>query len=940
MEIWNEEILPENTLLDHRYRILKVLGNGGFGITYEAINERINRRVAIKELFIKEYVERNSTVSNDVTVRNQEEVFCTAKEKFLKEARTISDFSEEPGVVGILDYFEANHTAYIVMEYLNGQTLKNYYKENGKIDANELIKLLFPVMETLEKIHKCGVIHRDISPDNLILMPDQSIKLIDFGSARDYVIRKTHTVELKGGYTPPEQYGEGIQGPWTDVYALCAVIYHGITGKKPENSIMRMLHDELQMPSELGIKTEPEMEQILKKGLQIIPDQRWQSMEEMIKAFQPMIKPEPKNIPKWVKVMSGIAMAIGMSAVIAGGVRNYYQNHPEKFKFRGKRTEHLILAPDEKMTNQDYQEAKEIIKKRLDVLVGNDNYLLDADEEQMNLIMTFPMLQDAAGDIESQEEDLLKRFITQPIKLQPAVVYTEKGVIGNRYSELRREEVLSVEVKEGAIPISYYLPKYVKENNEIPENAYLKITISKEAAERLKNHLKEKLLEDGNFMVLKIDLETAESYNLFLCTDPYGDWTVLYQTLESTDSERWKAIWEIPELSEPMQIYLEEKGNWETDNKNRLWGGMQKTENKIQQPYVILKYEQLWQSTILESAAWKEKVLDIKQKLDTLGISYAFGTAIDDERKVLIKVEQKYMNPALANTLMAGTESVCICDENHERLSGIYKDHMFAEKTETGEWKICCEINEETQSTLSELAAEKIKEGQEYAYLTLNGYKVSRKKWKDITENGKLEFSENLWNEGKIFTEEDRPLLEFIQILQNTKKDIYDEYELSNMEYHGADGKMERNASCQEARYFPEQEEYIQIRQMVKNWDSNAEVEEECQSWWNTLTIMLKMDLSRSYAKKVTDFVETLFHDNEQDLERYETIYIYLDDKDYTQKLTFGKKEEKWWLDYRMLGSDDPLETELRERIKSSEFFSEYIDENSGWEIPDSEDTK
>ena len=112
------------------------------------------------------------------------------------------------------------------------------------------------------------------------------------------------------------------------------------------------------------------------------------------------------------------------------------------------------------------------------------------------------------------------------------------------------------------------------------------------------------------------------------------------------------------------------------------------------------------------------------------------------------------------------------------------------------------------------------------------------------------------------------------------------------------------------------------------------------QSWWNTLTIMLKMDLSRSYAKKVTDFVETLFHDNEQDLERYETIYIYLDDKDYTQKLTFGKKEEKWWLDYRMLGSDDPLETELRERIKSSEFFSEYIDENSGWEIPDSEDTE
>ena len=147
MEIWNEEILPENTLLDQRYRILRVLGNGGFGITYEAVNERINRRVAIKELFINEYVKRDNTVSNDVTVRNQEEVFRTAKEKFLKEARTISDFSEEPGVVRILDYFEANRTAYIVMEYLNGQTLKKYYKEkgirNGKFELD--IKLRLPI---------------------------------------------------------------------------------------------------------------------------------------------------------------------------------------------------------------------------------------------------------------------------------------------------------------------------------------------------------------------------------------------------------------------------------------------------------------------------------------------------------------------------------------------------------------------------------------------------------------------------------------------------------------------------------------------------------------------------------------------------------------------------------------------------------------------------
>ena len=938
---WNEETLAPGTLLDHRYRIIRVLGKGGFGITYEALNERIKRRVAVKELFISEYVKRDHTGSDEVTVRTQKDIFEKAKEKFLREARIISDFSAEPGVVSILDYFEANGTAYIVMEYLEGKTLKNYFEKSGQIQDIELFKLLFPMMQTLEKIHKCGVIHRDISPDNIIVFSDQSIKLIDFGSARDYVLQQTHTIELKGGYAPLEQYGEGTQGPWTDIYALCAVIYHGITGKKPENAVMRTIKDELQMPSELGIRIKHGTEQILRKGLQIHPEDRWKSMGELIKAVQPLVKKEKKKIPRWLKVTGGAVLAAGIGIVLTGLGHSYYQNHPEKFLFPGERTEHVILTPDEKMTSQEYQEAKDIIAQRLDALVGNDHYFMRTEDEQIDLWMVFPQLENESGDIESKEEDLINRFLVHPMKLQPTIIYMKNGIIGNRYSELDRDEILSVKVKKGEIPISYYLPEQVKENNSISGEAYLEITVSQEAAERLKEHMQKIWKKDGNFMVLKLDQETEGNQTLFLCTDPDGDWTVFYQPLEFADSERWRAIWEISELSENMQFCLEKKVNWYINDGKKLWGNMQKDEKKIGKPFVLLEYEQIWQSSELSDAAWKEKVLDVKRKLDALKIPYAMGNAMDNEKRLIVKVEQKNMNPALAKALMNGADSIFVSDGKQENISVQYGEKMFVDKLDHEELALSCELGAYDQNSLMQWAKEKMKDGADYAYLQVSGNKISRIELEEIAEKGVLEFRENLWNKGKNFTEEDRPLLKFIQAMLDTKKDIQDYYELSNMEYHGEDSKIELNPSDQDTCYFPDQEGYVKICKMIKDWNADAEVQEKVYETFNTLTVSLNLDLSRSYAGKVMEIVEKLFQEATEELERYQSVYIYLDNVEQTQKLTFIRREGKWWLDYRMLGNTtDPLEEELRERIKNSEFFKDYITENSGWKISDSEGTQ
>ena len=161
------------------------------------------------------------------------------------------------------------------------------------------------------------------------------------------------------------------------------------------------------------------------------------------------------------------------------------------------------------------------------------------------------------------------------------------------------------------------------------------------------------------------------------------------------------------------------------------------------------------------------------------------------------------------------------------------------------------------------------------------------------------------------------------------------------MEYHGEDSKIELNPLDQDTCYFPDQEEYVKICKMIKDWNADAEVQEKVYETFNTLTVSLNLDLSRSYAGKVMEIVEKLFQDATEELERYQSVYIYLADMEHTQKLTFIKRDEKWWLSYKMIGNlTDPLEEELRERIENSEFFKDYITEDSGWKIPNSEDTQ
>lgn len=286
----NYEILPHHlmpgTLLQNRYMVGCVLGEGGFGITYVGRDILLDMKVAVKEFYMSGYVNRNNTYSPSVMISKGTygETFEKNRERFLNEARVLAKFSDEDGIVGIRDFFLENNTAYIIMDFLNGETLQDYLHRSGILTYEDTFQIMMPVIRSLGNVHKHEVIHRDISPANIMLTKDGKVKLLDFGAAREISQKdvKSLSVILKPGYAPEEQYrSKGVQGPWTDIYAICATLYRCITGRVPEDAMERMSRDELPAPCQVNRLCPVSVSNIIMKGLAVRQEDRYQSVETL-----------------------------------------------------------------------------------------------------------------------------------------------------------------------------------------------------------------------------------------------------------------------------------------------------------------------------------------------------------------------------------------------------------------------------------------------------------------------------------------------------------------------------------------------------------------------------------------------------------------------------------------------------------------------------------
>lgn len=257
-------VLKEGTVLQDRYVIEEQIGRGGFGITYRARDMRVDVPVAVKEYLPWHQLNRKDAE---------------------RETRMAARFYGLEGIAAARDFFTEGDHSYIVMEYVSGMSVRQYIRENGRMSGGEALQKIRPIIRTLGRIHKEGVIHRDISANNLMITDTGDLKLIDFGTARfsgEYR-RNSHTLIFNHGFAPVEQCRtKGKQGPWTDVYALCATIYFMITGLVPDDSVDRMIDDRMKSLRQIqGTGLDSHQAMCIMKGLEVHPEDRYQNMASL-----------------------------------------------------------------------------------------------------------------------------------------------------------------------------------------------------------------------------------------------------------------------------------------------------------------------------------------------------------------------------------------------------------------------------------------------------------------------------------------------------------------------------------------------------------------------------------------------------------------------------------------------------------------------------------
>ena len=367
-------LLPGTTLLSGRYLVGTVIGAGGFGVTYAAWDNVLNQKVAIKEYMPGEFSTR-APGETKISVYGGEktEQFGTGKDKFFEESRRLAKFRDVPGIVHIYNVFEENGTVYIVMEFLEGETLAERLKRDKKIPEQEAVQIVLPVLQALTVVHKEGILHRDIAPNNIFLLKDGSVKLLDFGAARSATgtHSKSLTVLYKEGFTPEEQYrSRGDQGPWTDVYAVAATLYRMLTGTVPPGALERRRKDTLKEPSKAGAKVSRTVDAALMNALNVDVKYRTQSAEQFLleltgqtkvkEHFVRTIEKKVGKIPLQVKLLAGaltVSIVTFLGLLIGGVIQFDVSGFGNYLVPEGK-----SRVPN--IVNKEVETAEELLGKR------------------------------------------------------------------------------------------------------------------------------------------------------------------------------------------------------------------------------------------------------------------------------------------------------------------------------------------------------------------------------------------------------------------------------------------------------------------------------------------------------------------------------------------------------------------------------------------------
>ena len=407
-EIIHTELLAETSLCGGKYIIEKKIGAGGFGITYLARHATLERKYAIKEFFLSGYNVRNNETNRISLQGIEEKDFDKFRQRFIDEARTLATLNND-AVVKVIDIFDENGTSYMVMPFVEGITLQSMVDENGPMEYEMAVNYIVRICDALSYIHSRNILHRDVTPDNIIVTPEQKTVLIDFGSARKFVDNKTqrHTTILKQGYAPLEQYSAtSRKGAYTDLYSLGGVFYFILTGVRPIDATERTM-EKMKEPIELNPKIPEQINAVIMKAMEMDSSDRYQSAAE----FEEDIL--SGNTPKKKESSTTPAVEESPKAIPQGNKKEHKKN------YRLVVLAVIILALGIFFLTQ---------RTRTELNSENNSYVTDAVQREDGVAISIDSL------LRRNEKDLLQRLDTCP--KDPAALYALAfNVLNNNFSQ-------------------------------------------------------------------------------------------------------------------------------------------------------------------------------------------------------------------------------------------------------------------------------------------------------------------------------------------------------------------------------------------------------------------------------------------------------------------------------------------------------------------------
>lgn len=727
--------LNPGTVLKNKYRIDIALGEGGFGITYKGTDMTLDMPIAIKEFYPHGYANRNTEVTNNITitVSESDNKYINWKNKFLQEARILAKCSNIRSIVMVHDYFEENNTAYIVMEYLEGITLRDYIDRYGAIHPDDVISLMTPVLKGLNQVHKLGLIHRDISPDNIMYMPDGNLKLFDFGASRMFENDngESKSIVLKPGYAPEEQYrSKGNLGPWTDIYSVCATMYKCITGITPDDSTQRAYKDDVKRPSALGFYIRPFQENTIMKGLSVWAKNRYQSVGELVKDLNNGITVEiseanmlnedtRRKIKRKHILVTTLASIISVLTVLfilfvflkfgLFGFDRFQSKNSKEMEavIKKKNTDDMELITfytNKDTSNEEYNEFKNSIDDKISEFAGNTKYYISKSDKKVQVLLDNKLFENAdpgilaytllAADdvltIKSHDEDELKKY------------------------EIKKSDIKNISIARGKIESL----TYTSSGDE--ESYALKIKFNDNIAEKI-NNLEKNKENNGIYIYDEREIDTtyttmmSENYNLDYngyCLDYYKDsesdntFYIQLSQNQCNSPQIYKLLKYNIENEEKgcnVSIDYEIPAKWISTNSSEIKGKNQCDIDELKSKNNIIFTVNTYTSGDDTAGKKMDRLTNIIQKLDYLDQPYVIGKLEYNDESYVVKTGTDRIGEEFLKAVINDNVAIKIQDEHSDiqipiNTSSLNQEEVFELKEKNGKEQLIFRMDGYTQS--------------------------------------------------------------------------------------------------------------------------------------------------------------------------------------------------------------------------------------------------